>query len=109
MRRMAPMRSISSAGGTRSSATCTREASRWPMRPTSSAGECIAWVRRCVSAANARLGPGLFYDGTAHPPLPTPRPHSVNPEHAYDEMIRLSKEEALLASCLELLEWDEEV
>jgi len=33
----------------------------------------------------------------------------VNPEHAYEEMIRLSKEEALLASCLELLEWDEEV
>ena len=33
----------------------------------------------------------------------------MNPEHAYEEMIRLSREETLLASCLELLEWDEEV
>ncbi|HEX7981119.1 MAG TPA: carboxypeptidase M32, partial [Gemmatimonadaceae bacterium] len=33
----------------------------------------------------------------------------MTPEHAYEEMIRLSREEAVLASCLELLEWDEEV
>src|SRR3954462_11185961 len=44
---------------------------------------------------------------TRHCPLPAP--HSVNPEQPRDERIRLSKEEALLASCLELLEWDEEV
>src|SRR5258705_5481608 len=44
---------------------------------------------------------------TCHRPLPTA--HFVNPEHAYEEMVRLSREEALLASCLELLEWDEEV
>src|SRR5436305_2320261 len=39
----------------------------------------------------------------------SPTAHFVNPEHAYEEMIRLSREETLLASCLELLEWDEEV
>ena len=33
----------------------------------------------------------------------------MNPEKAYDEMIALSREETLLASCLDLLEWDEEV
>jgi carboxypeptidase Taq len=33
----------------------------------------------------------------------------VNPERAYEEMIRLSRGERLLASCLDLLEWDEEV
>ena len=33
----------------------------------------------------------------------------MNPEHAYEEIVRLSREETLLASCLELLEWDEEV
>jgi carboxypeptidase Taq len=44
---------------------------------------------------------------TPHPPPPTA--HSVNPAHAYEETIRLSREETLLASCLELLEWDEEV
>ncbi|HKP16212.1 MAG TPA: carboxypeptidase M32 [Gemmatimonadaceae bacterium] len=33
----------------------------------------------------------------------------MNPEQAYDEMIALSREETLLASCLDLLEWDEEV
>jgi carboxypeptidase Taq len=33
----------------------------------------------------------------------------VNPEHAYEELIRLSREATLLSSCLQLLEWDEEV
>src|SRR6476469_9605991 len=33
----------------------------------------------------------------------------MTPEQAYEEMIRLSREEAVLESCLELLEWDEEV
>src|SRR6187455_1787887 len=33
----------------------------------------------------------------------------MNAEQAYDEIIRLSREETLLASCLDLLEWDEEV
>jgi carboxypeptidase Taq len=33
----------------------------------------------------------------------------VNPEHAYDEMIAMSRAESVLASCLDLLEWDEEV
>jgi carboxypeptidase Taq len=33
----------------------------------------------------------------------------VNPQHAYDEMIALSRAETLLASCLDVLEWDEEV
>jgi carboxypeptidase Taq len=34
---------------------------------------------------------------------------SINPEQAYDELVRLSREETLLASCADLLEWDEEV
>ncbi|MFL5617601.1 MAG: carboxypeptidase M32 [Gemmatimonadaceae bacterium] len=33
----------------------------------------------------------------------------MNPEQAYEEMIALSRAESLLASCLDLLEWDEEV
>src|SRR5215213_9592792 len=33
----------------------------------------------------------------------------MNAEQAYDEMMALSREETLLASCLDLLEWDEEV
>src|SRR5206468_1912659 len=49
----------------------------------------------------------LFFVGTPHPPPPAR--HSVNPEHAYEEIVRLSREESVLASCLALLEWDEEV
>jgi carboxypeptidase Taq len=33
----------------------------------------------------------------------------LTPDHAYDELIALSRAETLLASCLDLLEWDEEV
>jgi carboxypeptidase Taq len=33
----------------------------------------------------------------------------MSPEDAYKEMTRLSREESVLASCLDLLEWDEEV
>src|SRR5512140_3409686 len=33
----------------------------------------------------------------------------MNPQHAYEEMVRLSRSESLLASCLDLLQWDEEV
>ena len=33
----------------------------------------------------------------------------MTPEQAYSELIQRSREETLLASCLELLEWDEEV
>ena len=32
----------------------------------------------------------------------------MKPQTAYDELIRLVREEALLASCVDLLEWDEE-
>jgi carboxypeptidase Taq len=33
----------------------------------------------------------------------------VNPEQAYLELVRLSRDETRLSSCLDLLEWDEEV
>jgi carboxypeptidase Taq len=33
----------------------------------------------------------------------------VNPDQAYLELVRLSRDEALLSSCLDVLEWDEEV
>ena len=33
----------------------------------------------------------------------------MTPDAAYEEMLRLVREETVLASCLELLEWDEEV
>src|SRR5689334_147532 len=33
----------------------------------------------------------------------------MNPEQAYTELIRLSREETLLASCVDVLEWDEEI
>ena len=39
----------------------------------------------------------------------TVHPTCVNSEQAYEELVRLSREETLLASCLDLLEWDEEV
>ncbi|MGH7527490.1 MAG: carboxypeptidase M32, partial [Gemmatimonadales bacterium] len=32
----------------------------------------------------------------------------MHPSAAYDELIRLSREESVLASCLDVLEWDEE-
>jgi carboxypeptidase Taq len=32
----------------------------------------------------------------------------MTPQSAYDELIRLSREEAVLASCVDVLEWDEE-
>lgn len=32
----------------------------------------------------------------------------MRPQSAYDELIRLSREEAILASCVDVLEWDEE-
>ncbi|MEZ0334974.1 MAG: carboxypeptidase M32 [Gemmatimonadales bacterium] len=32
----------------------------------------------------------------------------MQPEQAYDELIRLAREEATLASCVDVLEWDEE-
>jgi carboxypeptidase Taq len=32
----------------------------------------------------------------------------MTPDSAYDELIRLSREEAILASCVDVLEWDEE-
>jgi carboxypeptidase Taq len=32
----------------------------------------------------------------------------MHPQAAYDELIRLSREEAVLASCVDVLEWDEE-
>ena len=33
----------------------------------------------------------------------------MNPDQAYQELLRLSRDETLLSSCLELLQWDEEV
>ena len=33
----------------------------------------------------------------------------MNPEQAYLELVRLSRDETVLSSCLDLLEWDEEV
>src|SRR5436190_23564509 len=100
---MARIRSTSAAGGTRSSAVCTRVASRWPMRPTSSAGECM-----CAGACKGVVL-ALFYGASRDlQPRPSVRTH-MNAEQAYETMIALSREETLLASCLDLLEWDEEV
>ena len=36
-------------------------------------------------------------------------PSAVKPEQAYQELVRRSRDETLLGSCLDLLEWDEEV
>ena len=33
----------------------------------------------------------------------------MKPEQAYQELVQLSRDETRLASCLDLLEWDEEV
>ena len=50
----------------------------------------------------------LFYDAsTAHQPTPYRQP--MNPEQAYEELIRRSREDTVLSSCLDLLDWDEEV
>jgi carboxypeptidase Taq len=40
---------------------------------------------------------------------PTASGPSVNPDQAYLELVRLSRDETLLSSCLDVLEWDEEV
>src|SRR5512133_1658535 len=41
---------------------------------------------------------------------PAPRTHPiVNPDQAYLELVRLSRDETVLSSCLEILAWDEEV
>src|SRR5215203_3906942 len=67
-------------------------------------------MRRCgrASACDGRVL-ALFYGLGRHPqPKPSVRDH-MNAEQAYDEMMALSREETLLASCLDLLEWDEEV
>ena len=51
----------------------------------------------------------LFYGASRDlQPRPSVRTH-MNAEQAYETMIALSREETLLASCLDLLEWDEEV
>ncbi len=34
---------------------------------------------------------------------------SVHPDRAYQELVRLSRDETLLSSCLDVLQWDEEV
>src|SRR6185503_7890981 len=36
-------------------------------------------------------------------------PHPVNADQAYLELVRLSREETILSSCMEVLQWDEEV
>jgi len=52
----------------------------------------------------------LFYGRrTEHQPMPTNHLPTVNPDQAYDELVRRSRDDTLLSSCLELLEWDEEV
>jgi carboxypeptidase Taq len=52
----------------------------------------------------------LFYHGrTCHQPTPTERRPKVNPEQAYVELVRLSRDEAVLSSCVELLKWDAEI
>ena len=33
----------------------------------------------------------------------------MNPEQAYAELVRISREETILSSCLDILEWDAEV
>lgn len=35
--------------------------------------------------------------------------YAMNPEQTYTELIQLSREETLLASCVDVLEWDEEI
>src|SRR5678816_4462191 len=37
------------------------------------------------------------------------RPPIVTPEQAYAELVRLSRDETVLSSCLDIVEWDEEV
>src|SRR4051812_47130780 len=107
---MACINSDSSPGGTRSSADCTRVASRWPIRPTSSAG---VYTRRGGGVGSGecvyRRGPPAILRLWVSSATSHVSDYPVNPEKAYQEIVALSRAERMLASCLDLLEWDEEV
>src|SRR5436190_23422053 len=73
-------------------------------------------LRRAPSRRSARLHPGLYSFGikprvergtsaTRGGRFPE---RSVRPEQAYQELLEQTREAALLASCIALLDWDEE-
>ena len=51
----------------------------------------------------------LFYGTLFNVQCITPSACSVNPDKAYAELVRLSRDETVLSSVVDLLEWDEEV
>jgi len=61
-----------------------------------------------AGARDSRPFPRILQPAIA-PSTCAERIETVNPEQAYAELVRLSREEAVLSSCAELLEWDEEV
>src|SRR3954452_17425444 len=65
-------------------------------------------VSRANRARSARDSLGYSTEPALHCNQ-TVRPIAVTPEQAYEEMIALSRAESTLGSCLDLLEWDEEV
>src|SRR5215204_6482850 len=97
-----------SSGGIPSSACCTRVASRSPMSPTSSAGVYMQ-PTLCEDEHEWHLS----VDTTSWTPGINHRPRTadriVNPDQAYAELMRLSRDETVLSSCLDVLQWDEEV
>src|SRR5580765_1712879 len=91
--------------GIRSSACCTRLASRCPSKPTSSAGVC----KRSASLKGSNPVLILRPDDCASTANVSGGPPIVTPEQAYAELVRLSRDETVLSSCLDILQWDEEV
>jgi len=71
-------------------------------------GRCARCALRRARSVERRV-PALFYWSPPALQPATTGDVAVNPEKAYEEMVALSRAETLLASCLDLLEWDEEV
>jgi len=67
----------------------------------------MRYVRWWRASAEDILWSVLYGDHTLRQPRASGS--SVNLEQAYQELVRLSRDETILASCLDLLEWDEEV
>ena len=67
-------------------------------------------MREVGRRLRAKRVPALFYcRGTRHQPGPSDYILTMNAEQAYAELMRISREETILSSCLDILDWDAEV
>src|SRR5262245_6222174 len=100
--RMRRVRSTTSASDNFRKARRTRLARLNPLRPISSAGVNIVSLRR----GRQPVAPWRY--NTASRFVKRQSGGTMNAQEAYAELLRRSREQALLASCSEILAWDEE-